>query len=228
MIDPDILAKPTNSGTHSLMKTGVFLIGMCLLNGGVGTGEVYAQTGPSLFDDYDLKIEGSTSCGSYYVQSYQSNSSKLFEFRRLSGLTWEKIAKIFGVSRRSVHFWANGKAMEDIRVEKLNRLLEVIKKIDTGSSRQNRYALFAVGEKGVSLFDRLKEGDFDVSKLKGSVSKIQYRRYSSQALSGQGRKEVEFYPPVSPLDMLEVDYRSLPEKPAKVSIAKVKKIKSIT
>ncbi|MYE02765.1 MAG: helix-turn-helix transcriptional regulator [Alphaproteobacteria bacterium] len=32
----------------------------------------------------------------------------LFEIRRLSGLTWQELADLFGVSRRTVHNWANG------------------------------------------------------------------------------------------------------------------------
>ena len=34
------------------------------------------------------------------------------ELRRISGLTWEQLAWLFGVSRRSVHFWASGKPFE--------------------------------------------------------------------------------------------------------------------
>ena len=41
--------------------------------------------------------------------SQPTNTQPLFHVRRLSGLSWEQIAGILGVERRSVHNWAAGK-----------------------------------------------------------------------------------------------------------------------
>ena len=30
------------------------------------------------------------------------------ELRRISGLTWKQLGELFNVSRRNIHFWANG------------------------------------------------------------------------------------------------------------------------
>ena len=77
------------------------------------------------------------------------------ELRRLSGLTWEQAARLFNVSRRSLHFWASGKAMTPGNEERLQRLLLVVHKIDRGSASANRAELLAVRDDGSILFDLL-------------------------------------------------------------------------
>lgn len=83
------------------------------------------------------------------------------ELRRLSGLTWDQLARIFKVSRRSLHFWASGKSMSPSNEEHLQRVLAVVRRIDTGSSSANRTALLAVREDGSILFDYLIGGDYE-------------------------------------------------------------------
>lgn len=82
------------------------------------------------------------------------------ELRRLSGLTWSQLGQLFGVSRRSVHFWASGKAMNATNLERLMRTLEVIRDSDRGDAHTNRAALFERAE-GVSPFDLLVEQRYD-------------------------------------------------------------------
>ena len=36
---------------------------------------------------------------------------EIAELRSLSGLTWEQTARLLGVTRRSVHFWASGEVL---------------------------------------------------------------------------------------------------------------------
>ena len=40
-----------------------------------------------------------------------SDRGAIAELRRLSGLTWDQLARLFNVSRRALHFWASGKPM---------------------------------------------------------------------------------------------------------------------
>lgn len=63
------------------------------------------------------------------------------ELRRLSGLTWDQLARLFSVSRRALHFWASGKPMTSANEEHLQRLLGVLRKIDRGSASANRREL---------------------------------------------------------------------------------------
>lgn len=85
----------------------------------------------------------------------------IHELRRLSGLTWEELASLFGVSRRSVHFWGSGERMSAENERKLFRLLGVIKKIDRGVARANRLALLMPDDQGHAPLDLLKEGRYD-------------------------------------------------------------------
>jgi DNA-binding transcriptional regulator YiaG len=82
------------------------------------------------------------------------------ELRRLSGLTWEQLSRLFNVSRRSLHFWASGKPMAPSNEEHLQRLLAVIRRIDRGSASANRAALLGVREDGSIPYDLLAAGQY--------------------------------------------------------------------
>lgn len=45
------------------------------------------------------------------------------ELRSLTSFTWEQVAKLFGVSRRTVHLWAAGRKMSAPHQEQLNAVL---------------------------------------------------------------------------------------------------------
>ena len=83
------------------------------------------------------------------------------ELRRRSGLTWEQLARVFGVARRSVHFWASGKALNATNEERLGRLLAVIRRIDRGNAPQTRAMLMTALDDGTIPFDLLVTGQLD-------------------------------------------------------------------
>jgi hypothetical protein len=64
-------------------------------------------------------------------------------FRRVSGLTWDQVARLFAVSRRSVHFWASGKAMSAEHEELLHRAVALVGGYEVGAD-QVRSALLSV------------------------------------------------------------------------------------
>lgn len=96
-------------------------------------------------------------------QSAVGASAAIAELRRLSGLTWEQLARLFDVSRRSLHFWASGEAMAPSNEERLQRLLRVMRAVDRGSASANRAVLLAAGGDGVVPFDLLAAGRYDVA-----------------------------------------------------------------
>jgi transcriptional regulator with XRE-family HTH domain len=107
------------------------------------------------------------------------------ELRRVSGLTWDQLARLFGVSRRSVHFWASGKPMAPSNEEHLHRVLAVLRKIDRGSASANRTALLGVRKDGSIPFDLLVARDYGgVLVLLG---RGETRRVSPPKLSDQAR-----------------------------------------
>jgi len=89
------------------------------------------------------------------------NGQAIAELRRLSGLTWDQLARLFDVSRRSLHFWASGKAMSADNREHLQRLLVTLRAVDRGTIDANRAALLDPREDGEILFDRLVEKAYD-------------------------------------------------------------------
>jgi DNA-binding transcriptional regulator YiaG len=90
-----------------------------------------------------------------------SAGSGIAELRRLSGLTWEQLARLFKVSRRALHFWASGKPMTPSNEEHLQRLLAVVRKMDRGTASANRGLLLAARENGSLPFDLLAVGSYD-------------------------------------------------------------------
>ncbi len=93
--------------------------------------------------------------------SEEYSGSAIGELRRLSGLTWDQIARLFNVSRRSLHFWASGKAMTSANEEHLHRLLAVIRKVDRGSGAANRAVLLVALDDGTIPFDLLADGQYE-------------------------------------------------------------------
>ena len=84
------------------------------------------------------------------------------EIRRRSGLTWQELAELFEVSRRSVHHWANGNPVSAGRERIIRRMLAAIRHLDRGSQVDTRALLLAVDQAtGVSTLDLLKTGRFD-------------------------------------------------------------------
>jgi DNA-binding transcriptional regulator YiaG len=106
------------------------------------------------------------------------------ELRRLSGLTWDQLARLFNVSRRSLHFWASGKPIAPSNEEHLQRLLVVLRKIDRGSASANRSMLLGAREDGTLPFDLLTNGDYERVLLLagvGNALRVSPRKLSAEA-----------------------------------------------
>jgi DNA-binding transcriptional regulator YiaG len=88
--------------------------------------------------------------------------SAIAELRRLTGLTWEQLAHLFNVTRRSVHFWASGGKLRGADEAHLKRVLETVRLVDRGSITENRDALLAIRDDGTTLLDQLAAGNYDV------------------------------------------------------------------
>lgn len=73
-----------------------------------------------------------------------------------SGLTWEQLGRLFGVSRRAVHHWANGGKMTAFHAEALARLTQVVDGLPASDIPSRRAHLLAPGANGRSLYERLR------------------------------------------------------------------------
>ncbi len=147
------------------------LLAGCLL-AGMGTSSAYAWSGETM----QIQRYEQTSAGAPVAPSENAGPA-IGELRRLSGFTWEQLARLFNVNRRSLHFWASGKAMSVSNEEHLQRLQGAIRKIDRGSGDANRTALLAVQADGTIPFDLLCERRYDaVVTLLGPAETLRVRQ----------------------------------------------------
>ncbi len=73
-----------------------------------------------------------------------------------SGLTWEQLGRVFGVSRRAVHLWANGGRMNGTNAELLGQLVGLVRALPAGNADERRAALLAPTQQGPSLVDEFR------------------------------------------------------------------------
>ena len=72
-----------------------------------------------------------------------------------SGLTWDELARAFGVSRRTVHAWASGTRLNQAHAARLSALARVIDAWAAASPEGTRAALHAPAVAGESPYQRL-------------------------------------------------------------------------
>lgn len=63
------------------------------------------------------------------------------DLHEMSGLTWEQIARLFGVSRRAVHAWANGSRMSASNLETLEELRTLVETVPASNVEERRTLL---------------------------------------------------------------------------------------
>jgi hypothetical protein len=85
----------------------------------------------------------------------------VFEIRRRSGLTWEELADVFAVSRRSIHNWASGKAVSSQHEQLIRKTLQTLRLIPMGAAGQMRDFLLGSDDRAVAPIALLKSGEFD-------------------------------------------------------------------
>ena len=76
--------------------------------------------------------------------------------REAAGLTWDQLARVFGVSRRSVHNWSSGEKMSAHNLELLGRLYTLVTSLGSNPD-EVRVALFAPDSSGESPIDVFRQ-----------------------------------------------------------------------
>lgn len=151
-----------------------------------------------------------------------SARAALGELRRLTGFTWDQIANLFGVSRRSVHFWASGKRLSSGNETKLARILAAVRTADSGSASTNRAMLLAETEQGVPFDllaqDRIQEA---LDLLGRARIASPQRSLSPLSLKEQGRRR-----PAGPEALVGALDVNVTAKPARSRVPKSVKVKA--
>jgi len=135
-----------------------------------------------------------TNAGASVREAADHAGASIAELRRRSGLTWEQLARLFEVSRRSLHFWASGKPMSPTHEEHLQRVLAVMRRIDRGSAAANRSALLCASENETIPFDLLAARNYErVVTILGEsgAQRVQQPRLASHAVAARSPQPPE-------------------------------------
>ena len=138
----------------------------------------------------------------------------LEEIKRRSGFTWDQLARLFGVGRRSMHHWMNGQPMTHDHEDVLHHVREIIGLIDDTNPLVVRAAL-RDRSRGASIIDLVADGRFDDARtvaLGGIVTNaFVVLRASSPALSDDVRRRRK--DALLPLDLIEETTHAEPPQP---------------
>lgn len=85
----------------------------------------------------------------------------IFEMRRISGLTWDELAGLFGVTRRAIHHWANGNSLKPDNIRQVHDVLRALRTIARASVEETRAALLAPLAAGRTALQLLQARDYD-------------------------------------------------------------------
>lgn len=135
----------------------------------------------------------------------ETTGEAILEIRRRSGLTWEELADLFDVSRRSVHHWASGKAVTAEHDRQIRRTLAVVRQLDQGQAEHTRALLVSPRADGRIVLDLVKSGAFAEALASGGVAQPRHRPLPTQTAEGVRRR----WRPPAPAELVG----ALPDRP---------------
>jgi transcriptional regulator with XRE-family HTH domain len=114
--------------------------------------------------------------------------------RQRSGLTWDELARIFGVTRRTLYNWSIGGQVSAANARAIADVIGSLHEIDAGDPRVTRSRLLAPTENGATLYARLIQQRRQISHPSAPVyspDQLLGARYDSPDQTG---KVVDFDP----------------------------------
>jgi DNA-binding transcriptional regulator YiaG len=138
---------PTFVAVTALMAVTAFLPGGPTSSGGSWSRPAIRSLAdqPVLGGDYATAEEAETKQPAEQVKALHN----------ASGLTWEQLARLFGVSRRAVHHWASGGNMTARNIETLTSLMRTVSALAGSDPASRRMEILMPGDNGTSLYERL-------------------------------------------------------------------------
>lgn len=135
------------SGTPLEQSTGT---------GATSSNEVQAEANWTSSRDFDIGLSAAESpIGEKLATAALSEAVKWLHSE--SGLTWEQLARLFGVSRRTVHLWATGGRMNSHHFALLNEVTQIIQGLPVSTAQERRELLLLPSTRARSLYDRLRD-----------------------------------------------------------------------
>lgn len=87
-----------------------------------------------------------------------STAESVRGLREETGLTWDQMARLFGVSRRAVHHWASGGRMNSVNEKHLSDIWTAVRQLPAHDPGERRTLLISTPTDGPSIFEQLKAG----------------------------------------------------------------------
>lgn len=202
-VPPDfwVTDQSTFSGIANRRDRAVLTV--IIVGGALAVSGTSAAAPTKVWDDPYVLGADATVCGPVWDpevnragQRTEATRQAISELRQISGLTWDQVGQLFGVSRRSVHHWASGKPLNSGNEARLMRVLDVVRHADRGSARETRAALLNTSD-GTTPFDMLVAQRFD--EVRAALGRG--RRRPGQALSSLSPEAKAARRPLPP-DML--------------------------
>jgi DNA-binding transcriptional regulator YiaG len=131
-------------------------------------------------------------------ENTSSTARGIMAIRQIANLTWDETAKVFGVTRRTVHLWANGRHPSGDQERKLNRVLGILRSYRNIGPLMLREKLMTSAKPGILFFDLLSNDEFDTFQ-ELFLAENEPRKYSPPSLS----PEVTSYSPQPPILLLD-------------------------
>lgn len=91
----------------------------------------------------------------------ETAATALAELRKLTGFTWEQVARVLDVTPRTPFLWTKGNPIAKSNEERLQRLVALMRRIDRGSPDATRAALLGARTDGTVPFDLLAKAEFE-------------------------------------------------------------------
>lgn len=165
------LAYSTASGEHSSWRVDKQLTPFERLRGlleNLTSSEVVRPSWVALLDSTSANVVTDLRRGPLVPPQVEA----LDDIKARSGFTWDQLARVFGVGRRSMHNWMNGQSMTQEHEEVLYRFREILRLIGDSNPLIVRAAL-RDRARGASIVDLIADGRLEEARtvaLGGAVS----------------------------------------------------------
>jgi len=126
-----------------------------------GTGSGIGENLAKLFSRFNTSNSGETVEEFTTVVELRSAADILRSVKVNTGLSWKKIAELFGVSRRAVYDWIEGKPMSDQNYSRLISVEEAVARIKYSTPFQVRTFLLFGNSSGENPLQLLKEQRYE-------------------------------------------------------------------
>jgi hypothetical protein len=183
-------------------RRGIVLAGLAFLFGSITSA---SPTWAHPFDGTSASLPTFAPGADSEAPAEATAARRLGDAKRLSGLTWDELSRVMDTTRRTLHLWANGRAISSANEGRLGRLVGVLKVISRSTGRETRQVLLTPSEDGMVPFDLLVLGRFaEVVERLGRGRSVSPRLAAAPSTGARASRR-----PPSPIALLDAAQDSI-------------------